>query len=207
MEGEKEGGIDITPKEFGVRTLTQEYGGGAFRVSSSHDQLVVFSNYKDQRLYKQHFANKDSSPSQSPLIMVHLLLLMLMVSLIPALTASLLLGKDGRLDRSNPLPPLWEVNLSGGDTLEEPKVLVSGNDFYAFPRLDPKCERLAWIQWTLPNMPWDKAQLWVGYISESELLNKRVFVLLVVDPEYVEVSTEPKWSPKSFRLKRASEVS
>lgn len=43
--------IDITPKDFAVRTLTQEYGGGAFRISS--DDSIVFSNYKDQRLYKQ----------------------------------------------------------------------------------------------------------------------------------------------------------
>lgn len=50
VEGEKEA-IDITPKELGVRTLTQEYGGGAFRISS--DDQLVFSNYKDQRLYKQ----------------------------------------------------------------------------------------------------------------------------------------------------------
>ena len=49
----------------------------------------------------------------------------------------------------------------------EPKVLVSGSDFYAFPRLDPKDERLAWIEWNHPNMPWDKAQLYVGCISES----------------------------------------
>lgn len=42
--------VDITPKEFGVRTVAQEYGGGAFRVSGD---TVIFSNYKDQRLYKQ----------------------------------------------------------------------------------------------------------------------------------------------------------
>lgn len=42
--------VDITPKEFGVRTVAQEYGGGAFSVSGD---TVVFSNYKDQRLYKQ----------------------------------------------------------------------------------------------------------------------------------------------------------
>ena len=56
--GEKEP-IDITPKEFAVRTLTQEYGGGAFRISSSDDaDQLVFSNYKDQRLYKQHILHK-----------------------------------------------------------------------------------------------------------------------------------------------------
>lgn len=42
--------IDITPKEFSVRTVAQEYGGGAFRIVGD---TVIFSNYKDQRLYKQ----------------------------------------------------------------------------------------------------------------------------------------------------------
>ena len=42
--------IDITPKEFSVRTVAQEYGGGAFQISGD---TVIFSNYKDQRLYKQ----------------------------------------------------------------------------------------------------------------------------------------------------------
>ncbi|QCE13921.1 S9C family peptidase [Vigna unguiculata] len=47
LEGEA---VDITPKEFGVRTLAQEYGGGAFTVS---EDVVFFANYKDQRLYKR----------------------------------------------------------------------------------------------------------------------------------------------------------
>lgn len=42
--------IDITPKEFSVRTTAQEYGGGAFMVSGD---TIVFSNFEDQRLYKQ----------------------------------------------------------------------------------------------------------------------------------------------------------
>lgn len=42
--------VDITPKDYAVRTLAQEYGGGAFSVSGD---TLIFSNYKDQRLYKQ----------------------------------------------------------------------------------------------------------------------------------------------------------
>lgn len=49
----------------------------------------------------------------------------------------------------------------------EPEVLIGGNDFYAFPRLDSKGEKIAWIEWSHPNMPWDKTELWVGYISET----------------------------------------
>jgi len=51
--------------------------------------------------------------------------------------------------------------------LSEPTVLVSGNDFYAFPRIDPSGKRVAWIEWSDPNMSWDKSQLWVGYFSEK----------------------------------------
>lgn len=54
--GEKEGDepIDITPKEFSVRTVAQEYGGGAFSLSGD---TIIFSNYKDQRLYKQSISS------------------------------------------------------------------------------------------------------------------------------------------------------
>lgn len=56
LEPENPGGepVDITPKEFGVRTLAQEYGGGAFTVSGD---AVFFANYKDQRLYKQSISS------------------------------------------------------------------------------------------------------------------------------------------------------
>ena len=43
-------GSDVTPLEFAVRSLAQEYGGGAFAVQGG---VVVFSNHSDQRLYKQ----------------------------------------------------------------------------------------------------------------------------------------------------------
>lgn len=42
--------IDVTPEGFAVRSSAQEYGGGSFTVSRN---MVIFSNYKDQRLYKQ----------------------------------------------------------------------------------------------------------------------------------------------------------
>lgn len=50
--------VDITPKDYAVRSLAQEYGGGAFRVSGD---TVIFSNYKDQRLYKQSLSSKGDS--------------------------------------------------------------------------------------------------------------------------------------------------
>jgi len=41
---------DITPQSFNARTRVHEYGGGAYVV---HNGTVYFSNFKDQRLYRQ----------------------------------------------------------------------------------------------------------------------------------------------------------
>ncbi|CAN1830458.1 hypothetical protein LINPERHAP1_LOCUS32859 [Linum perenne] len=42
--------VDVTLKDLGVRITCQEYEAGAFAVSGD---TVIFSSYKDQRLYKQ----------------------------------------------------------------------------------------------------------------------------------------------------------
>src|SRR5260370_636804 len=42
------------------------------------------------------------------------------------------------------------------------RVLQAGGDFYAAPRLSPDGSRLAWLEWSLPNMPWFGCELWMG---------------------------------------------
>ncbi|KAF8410015.1 hypothetical protein HHK36_002535 [Tetracentron sinense] len=183
--------IDITPKEFGVRTLAQDYGGGAFKVSGD---TIIFSNYEDQRLYKQFIGPGDSSP----------------VPLTPDYGEPVVCYADGvfdsrfnryvtiREDRResslNPTTTIGAIGLSDAN-IQEPKIIASGSDFYAFPRMDPNGERMAWIEWGHPNMPWDKAELWVGYISEDGDIYKRICVV-GGDPTLVESPTEPKWSSK-----------
>ena len=41
---------DVTPAPFNARTRVHEYGGGAYAVA---DGTVYFSNFADQRLYRQ----------------------------------------------------------------------------------------------------------------------------------------------------------
>ncbi|PWA57693.1 hypothetical protein CTI12_AA407050 [Artemisia annua] len=160
---ENEEASDVTPKEFSVRTVAQEYGGGAFSISG---ETLVFSNYKDQRLYKQSIDSKDSAP----------------LPLTPdyggpsvsyadgvydtPLNRFIAVREDRRESSLNAITSIVSIAL-GDNSIQEPKVLVEGNDFYAFPRLDPHGKRLAWIEWSHPNMPWDKSELWVGYISDT----------------------------------------
>ncbi|KAK7830796.1 acylamino-acid-releasing enzyme [Quercus suber] len=150
-EAEKAGEepVDITPKEFGVRTLAQEYGGGAFR---------VFDGVFDARFNRY-----------------------------------VTVQEDRRESKLNPTTTIVAIGLGNKD-IQEPEVLIGGNDFYAFPRLDSKGEKIAWIEWSHPNMPWDRTELWVGYISETGEVYKRICVA-GSDSTLVESPTEPKWSP------------
>ncbi|XP_071722287.1 uncharacterized protein [Rutidosis leptorrhynchoides] len=183
--------VDITPKEFAVQTACHEYSGGAFCISGD---TLVFSNYKDQRLYKQSLHLKESLP----------------LPITPDYGGPSVCYADGvfnsrfgryvtvREDRResslNPTTTVVAIGLGKKD-MQDPKVLISGNDFYAFPRMDPKGEKIAWIEWGHPNMPWDKAELWVGYISEAGDIYKRLCVA-GHNPKHVESPTEPKWSPE-----------
>ncbi|XP_004964876.1 uncharacterized protein LOC101764724 isoform X2 [Setaria italica] len=179
--------VDVIPQEFAARTLAQEYGGGAFAVDKS---VVVFSNYKDQRLYKQAIGIGDPPVPLTPDYGAP------DVSYAdgvfdPHFGRYVTVVEDRRKSSLNPTTTIAAINLSGDDTLE----LISGNDFYAFPRIDQNKRRMAWIEWSHPNMPWDKSELWVGHFSESGDLAKRVCVA-GGNPLLVESPTEPKWSPE-----------
>ncbi|XP_074585434.1 uncharacterized protein LOC141841200 isoform X1 [Curcuma longa] len=183
--------MDIIPPEFGSRTLAQEYGGGAFAVL---DDTVIFSNYKDQRLYKLTIGT-GSAPIPITPDYGETLVCYADGSYDPHFNRYLTVVEDHRKGSlNNPSTIIASIDLNAIG-INEPKELVVGNDFYAFPRVDPNGKRMAWIEWSHPNMPWDKAELWVGYFSENGDLSNRICVA-GGDPTIVESPTEPKWSPK-----------
>ncbi|CAL5037490.1 unnamed protein product [Urochloa decumbens] len=182
--------VDVIPQGFAARTLVHEYGGGAFAVNND---VVVFSNYKDQRLYKQTVGIGSppvpltpdySAPNVSYADGVF----------DPHFSRYITVMEDHRADSLNPTTTIAAINL-GDEEVHEPKVLISGSDFYAFPRIDQNKKRMAWMEWSHPNMPWDKSELWVGYFSESGDLERRICVA-GANQILVESPTEPKWSPE-----------
>ena len=46
-----------------------------------------------------------------------------------------------------------------------PQRLVTGADFYMQPAWHPKGDRLAWIEWDHPQMPWDGTRLLLGRLA------------------------------------------
>lgn len=170
---------DVTPPGFNASTRVHEYGGGAYLVA---DGAVFFSNFSDQRLYRQ-----DPGVAPRPLT--------------PAVD---LRYADGVFDRArNRILCVREDHTGSGEAVNTlvavqaegdaagGQVLVSGSDFVSSPRLSPDGKRLAWLTWNHPNMPWDGTELWVGEFSSDGTLGRRERIAGGVS----ESIAQPEWSP------------
>lgn len=174
---------DVTPAGFNVRSRVHEYGGGAYFL---HHNTVFFTNFSDQRLYRQNEGEgpKPLTPS-------------------PEMAAGSRYA-DGRVTPSGHLivcvrethregrEPVNEIVALPADGPGPPKPLVSGRDFYSFPRVSPNGDRIAWTVWDHPRMPWDGTELWVADLAaEGSVSNAR---LVTGGPE--ESIFQPEWSPE-----------
>jgi dipeptidyl aminopeptidase/acylaminoacyl peptidase len=155
-DGEPE---DVTPEGFYVRTRVHEYGGGAWLL---HGQTAFFSNFEDQRLYRQDLGAAPRAITPEP-----------------AAPAALRYA-DGRATPDGRLIVCVRESHAGeevvnelvavpADGSSEPAALATGRDFYSFPRVSRDGEWLAWTCWNHPNMPWDGTELWVAALRGGEL--------------------------------------
>ena len=170
---------DMISAPFNARTRVHEYGGGAFTVA---EETIYFSNFTDQRLYCK-------KPTALPY---------------PITAKSNLRYADYAVDRrrncivcvcedhtSSDLQPVNTIVSLKLDDARDGKVLVSGNDFYSSPRLNPDCSRLAWLTWNHPNMPWDGTELWIGDVESDGSIGHAEHVAGSVN----ESIDQPEWSP------------
>ena len=155
---------DITPKPYNVRTRVHEYGGGAFIID---DGTVYFSNFADQRLYRQ-------DTSAKPRAITHEGDVRYADGVIDHRRGRIVcVCEDHTVDDNEPVNSLVGISLDGTRHIQQ---LVSGNDFYSSPRISPDGSHLAWLTWNHPNMPWDSTELWVGEITENGSISHAVLV-------------------------------
>jgi len=170
---------DITPPSFNARTRVHEYGGGHFTVE---DGVVFFANFKDQRLYRQKGSSKPE-PVTPEIAMRYADLV------VDKSRNRLICVREDHTGEGEAVNTLVAIDLAQQNAGQ---VLVSGNDFYASPRLSPEGRQLAWLTWNHPNMPWDGTELWIAKIrSDGSLENPRR-----VAGGLNESVFQPEWAPE-----------
>ena len=175
--------VDQTPAGFNVRTRVHEYGGGAYLASGG---VVYFCNDADQRLYRQEPGAApvaiSSEPAQSRGMRYA-------DGVIDAPRGRMIcVREDHMAEAQEPENTLVELAVDGS---RPQRVLQSGRDFYAAPRLSPYGRRLAWLEWRHPNMPWIGCELWVAEFARDGSLGAKRLVAGGDD----ESIFQPEWSP------------
>ena len=176
---EADGSIrDLLPAPFNHSSRVHEYGGMAY---AADENYLYFVNAADQRIYqlsltekKQPIAITEKGPRFADLI------------LDPARQRLIAVCEVHHQDRE-PENTLVSIAISDGSL----STLVSGADFYAYPRISPDSKQLCWIEWQHPNMPWDSTQLWQANLADGALADQT----LIAGADNSEAIFQPQWSP------------
>jgi len=172
--------VEVTPKEINVRSRVHEYGGAATTFTGDH--TLYYTEFASQQVYQMSLTADDDKNNKQPravtvddekgryryadgiydeardvLICVredH--------------------GTDGKADpkdvvneivaidivvNENSANENTETETTTAATAKATRVLVTGYDFVAAPRLSNDGATLACIVWDHPNMPWDATKL------------------------------------------------
>jgi dipeptidyl aminopeptidase/acylaminoacyl peptidase len=176
---------DVTPRPYSARTRVHEYGGGSWTVAGG---VIYFSNFSDGRLFRQSEGASHPEPMTPK----------------PPARERQWRYADGVIDRGRqrwigvredhtvegePVNTIVAVDL--GQAGSEPgRVLVSGHDFFASPRLSPDGQRLIWLAWDHPNMPWNGTTLFLAELDNEG----RVLQPQIVAGGAAESIFQPEWS-------------
>jgi dipeptidyl aminopeptidase/acylaminoacyl peptidase len=176
---------DVVPADFNVRTSVHEYGGGAYCI---HDGTAFVSSFEDQRLYR---VDRGAEP----------------VPITPQVEnrrhryADGRVTVDGRLwigvrerhaDSDSSHDVVNELVVLPTDGSSEPRVIAEGRDFYSSPRISPDGNRLCFLAWDLPWMPWDGCELHVVDLAPDGAVAN---VQHVAGRDGAESVWQPEWSP------------
>lgn len=169
---------DLSPPGMNVRSRVHEYGGGALLIDGD---LVVVSDFVTGRLHRvlPGRASEPITPERDWRFadFVH-----------DERRGRLIAVREDHATDGEWINDLVAIALDGSG---EVTVLASGHDFYASPRLAPDGDRLAWVSWDHPNMPWDGTTLSLADVRADGSLGDPV---TVAGDRRTWVS-QPRWSP------------
>jgi dipeptidyl aminopeptidase/acylaminoacyl peptidase len=167
--------VELTPDHY-VRTRVHEYGGGAWAVDGA---AVVFSDFPSDVLFRLDPAGPvPITPADTALryadLRVHV-------------DRDLVLAvREDHRAPGEPVNTVVALSLSGPNA-DGGRVLCSGADFYAAPALCAD-DRLAWVEWNHPNMPWDHTSLLVGRLGTDAVIDPRL-----VSGPHPSAAMAPSW--------------
>ncbi|TAP28156.1 S9 family peptidase [Arthrobacter sp. S41] len=182
-------GKQLVDAPFNVRSRVHEYGGASWTLIEQGAAQLIFANFSDQRVYSLTIGEGEPTPLTPES----------MVDADPALRfAEFKRGPEGSVLaimedlRAEPVRHIVAIPLDGSaaQDLSNIRILSAPARFVAAPRLSPNGEKLTWISWEHPNMPWDSTNLHLAEMTEAGVLNSNIIAggedVSVMQPEWLD---------------------
>ncbi|QRV96005.1 Prolyl oligopeptidase family [Ceratobasidium sp. AG-Ba] len=182
-------GKDVFGSEWNARTGVHEYGGSAAAV---YKDTALFTDWTTKRVYVCAKSSdgweepKPATPDNSNLrfgeFRFHPTLPHLVIAILE--------------DHTNPAPADVVNTLVLIDIQAQNfKTIAEGADFYAFGRFSPDGQRLSWVQWWHPDMPWEGSELYAAELSiTSYSISIKGSPTLIAGSRETNSITQPDWS-------------
>jgi len=172
---------DVLPSPYSARSRVHEYGGGAYCLATAASDEIFFVNDADQNIYTLH-------PGADPVRLTHCTQRRFADLIHDARRNRLIFVCENHdVTSSQPENTLVAIDLASGEI----GTLQHGFDFYSNPRLDLAGERLAWLCWQHPDMPWDSSELRRASVHADGAIGE---AKTVAGGNGVSVF-QPEWSP------------
>lgn len=173
---------DVTDGSYNVRSRVHEYGGTPYAVSQGS---IWFCNAIDNRVYR-------TGPGKKPVVLTKPSNAVYGDFIVDQTRNRLICVMEDHSGGAEPTNSIVSIDMSSGEV----SILVSGVDFYAYPRLSPDGTQLCWIEWDHPNMPWDGTRLLAAILDAK---GNAVEPLIIAGGESQSVF-QPTWSEKGSLL-------
>lgn len=165
------------------------YGGGDFALA---DGLGWFIGHDSQRLYRQPL---DGSPARP-------------ITPVFGEAAAPTVSPDGRwVAYVHSYEDEVVIAIADSSGARWPQHLASGRDFYMQPVWSPRGDRLSWVEWDHPNMPWDGSEVRVAEIAFPEGALPTIAASTVVAGGPDQAILQPAFSPDGDALYFISDAS
>ncbi len=194
LEGRSDQGVLVAKRRGEApRDLTSDlsvragvgYGGGDFTVSQG---TVIFAS--GGRLYRQPLSSGPAKPITPPF----------------GEAAAPAVSPDGRW-----VLFVWSDGVEDVVAIVDldgrlwPQKLASGHDFYMQPRWHPSGQKVAWIAWDHPRMPWDGTVLELALLDLADGRLPRVASVETIAGEKAVSTFQPEFSPDGRSLAYVSD--
>lgn len=174
---------EVLPNGFSAMNEVHTYGGGAMTIGRRNE--VFFTNASDGRIYRLDGVRPPQAVTpEGPFRYADL-------TYDPFRMAVICVREDHSDATREAVNQIVRVDVAS----ENVRVLATGADFYAAPRLSPGGEWLAWIEWDHPNMPWDVTRLCRAAVCSDGALDVATTILDGAVGQ--EAVMQPAWSPQS----------